>query len=169
MPQSEIRGVWVSAPEGIVSAVSRMLPEPQPVTRDAQEANAHDKIPIPSRNGSLAVAVNPRPAATEQHDCAFATFEVSPHNIGCVRVPDAATAVTIAEPALAKVYGKRQIDSEKPLTAELENGVWKVSGTLCCPDRNGRRTCEPGQCAGGVAALELRQSDGKVLSINHTK
>lgn len=84
------------------------------------------------------------------------------------RVPDAATAVSIAEPALIKVYGKRQIDYEKPLAAKLENGVWKVYGTLCCPDRHGRRTCETGKCVGGVAALELRQSDGKILSISHT-
>jgi hypothetical protein len=86
-----------------------------------------------------------------------------------VRVPDAATAVRIAEPALIKVYGKHQIDYEKPLTAKLENGVWNVDGTLCCPDRNGRRTCEIGECVGGVAALKLRQSDGKILSISHTK
>jgi len=86
-----------------------------------------------------------------------------------VRVPDAATALRIAEPALIKVYGKNKIDDEKPLTAKLENGVWKVYGTLCCPNRNGGRTCESGKCVGGVAALELRQSDGKILSISHTK
>jgi hypothetical protein len=86
-----------------------------------------------------------------------------------VRVPDATTAVSIAEPALVKVYGKHQIDYEKPLTAKLENGVWKVYGTLCCADRNGQRTCESGRCVGGVATLELRQRDGKILSISHTK
>jgi hypothetical protein len=86
-----------------------------------------------------------------------------------VPVPDAATALSIAEPALIKVYGKRQIDYERPLTAILEDGIWSVYGTLCCPDRKGRRTCEVGKCLGGVAALKLRQSDGKVLSISHTK
>src|SRR5215831_12325379 len=89
--------------------------------------------------------------------------ESQPSGVG---VPDAATAVRIAEPALIKVYGKHQIDYEKPLTAKLENGVWNVYGTLCCPDRNGRRTCEIGKCVGGVAALKLRQSDGKILSIS---
>ena len=84
-------------------------------------------------------------------------------------VPDAATAVRIAEPALIKVYGKHQIDSEKPLTARLDDGVWSVHGTLCCPDRHGRRTCEIGRCVGGVAVLKLRQRDGKVLSISHGK
>jgi hypothetical protein len=40
-----------------------------------------------------------------------------------VRVPDATTALSIAEPALMKVYGKRQIDYERPLTATLEDGI----------------------------------------------
>ena len=82
---------------------------------------------------------------------------------------DLATAVDLAERALVKVYGKHQIDYEKPLTAKLENGVWNVHGTLCCPGPNGQRTCEPYKCVGGVAALQLRQSDGKVLSVSHTK
>ena len=86
-----------------------------------------------------------------------------------VRVPDAATALKIAEPALIKTYGKRQIDDERPLTAELDGGIWSVYGTLCCTDRNGHRTCEEGRCMGGVAVLKLRQSDGKILSIVHYK
>jgi len=167
MPQTEKRGVWVIAPQGVVG-VPRTTPYLQSVTPDAK-ADAHYKIPIPSRNGGLDAAFSPHRSTTEQHDCTFGTIEALPHNIGCVRVPDAATAVSVAEPALAKVYGKRQIDDEKPLTAKLENGVWKVYGTLCCLDRNGRRTCETGKCNGGVAALELRQSDGKILSISHTK
>jgi hypothetical protein len=86
-----------------------------------------------------------------------------------VRVPDAATALSIAEPALIKVYGKHQMDYEKPLTAALDDGIWNVDGSLCCPDLKGRRTCEIGKCVGGVAAAKIRQSDGKILSITHTK
>ena len=86
-----------------------------------------------------------------------------------VRVPDAGTALSIAEPALIRVYGKRQIDYERPLTATLQDGIWSVYGTLCCPDIKGRRNCEVGRCAGGVAALKLRQTDGKILSISHGK
>ena len=37
-----------------------------------------------------------------------------------VTVSDAATALKIAEPALIKKYGKRQIDYERPLTANLK-------------------------------------------------
>jgi hypothetical protein len=86
-----------------------------------------------------------------------------------VRVPDATTALRIAEPALIKVYGKRQIEYERPLTATLEDGIWSVYGTLCCPNSKGQRTCEVGECVGGVAALKLRQRDGKILSIIHGK
>jgi NTF2 fold immunity protein len=86
-----------------------------------------------------------------------------------VRVPDAATALRIAEPALIKTYGKRRIDYERPLTTKLDGGIWSVHGTLCCPDRNGQRTCEQGRCDGGVAVLKLRQRDGKILSIIHYK
>ncbi|MBV9180609.1 MAG: hypothetical protein JO356_04800 [Acidobacteria bacterium] len=75
----------------------------------------------------------------------------------------------IAEPALIKTYGKRQIDDERPLTATLDKGIWTVSGTLCCTDRNGNRTCEQGMCVGGTAVLKLRQRDGKILSIIHYK
>src|ERR1700741_4085353 len=84
-----------------------------------------------------------------------------------VRVPDEATALKIAEPALIKTYGKRQMDNERPLTATLDRGNWTVGGTLCCTDRSGHRTCEEGMCLGGVAVLKLRQRDGKILSINH--
>jgi len=92
-----------------------------------------------------------------------------PQSATDVKVPDAATALKIAEPRLIKTYGKRQIDYERPLTAKLDDGIWTVNGTLCCPDRNGQRTCEQGRCVGGVAVLKLRQRDGKILSIIHYK
>ena len=86
-----------------------------------------------------------------------------------IRIGDAAAAINTAEPALVRVYGKRKIDDEKPLKASLENGVWHVYGTLCCSDGKGKRTCEEGRCLGGVASAKVRQSDGKILSITHTK
>ena len=85
-----------------------------------------------------------------------------------VRVPDAATAIAIGRTTAIKVYGKRQIDYEEPLNASLDNGVWSVYGTLCCPDREGKRTCETGKCVGGVVTVKIRQGDGKILSIGHT-
>ena len=86
-----------------------------------------------------------------------------------VRVPDVATALSIAELALIKVYGKRQINSEMPLNAMLNKGVWNVYGTLYCSDGKGNRTSEVGKCAGGVASTKIRQRDGKILVISYTK
>jgi hypothetical protein len=87
-----------------------------------------------------------------------------PTVIGTALVPDAATALKIAEPALIKKYGKREIEDEKPLIAKLENGIWNVHGSRCCATtRSGQRKCVL-RCFGGGVALELRQSDGKILS-----
>ncbi len=83
------------------------------------------------------------------------------------KVPDSATAVGLAEKALAKVYGKRLIESERPFTASLSDGIWHVSGTLYCKDKKGNVTTDP--CLGGVAMADIRQSDGRVVRTGHTK
>lgn len=85
------------------------------------------------------------------------------------RIPDAETALKVAELRLVNTYGRRQIESEKPLSARLIEGVWVVSGTLWCSDGKAGRTSDPGACAGGVAQIKLRQRDGKVLAIIHGK
>jgi len=82
-------------------------------------------------------------------------------------VPDAVTAVRLAEKALSKVYGKRQIESEKPFYARVSEGVWTVGGTLYCGRKHGYFDISP--CLGGVATAEIRQSDGHVLQVWHTK
>jgi hypothetical protein len=89
--------------------------------------------------------------------------------VNAPRIPDAATALKIAEPLLVKTYGRKQIDSEKPLSAKLVGGVWFIFGTLWCSDGKGGRTSDPGSCDGGVGEIKLRQRDGKVLSIFHGK
>ncbi len=86
-----------------------------------------------------------------------------------VRVPDEATAISIARPALVKIYGKSRIQQEEPLRAVLEANVWHVYGSLCCPDSKGVRTCEPGRCVGGVAEAQIRRDDGNILKILHTR
>jgi NTF2 fold immunity protein len=58
-----------------------------------------------------------------------------------VTVPDAATAVKLAEKVLANVYGKKKIEAEKPFEASLSGGIWHVSGTLYCgKDRSLKRS-----------------------------
>jgi len=84
-----------------------------------------------------------------------------------VKVPDSATAVGLAETALAKVYGKKHMESERPFTASLSDGVWHVSGTLYCKDKKGNVITDA--CVGGVAMADIRQRDGRVMRTGHTR
>jgi NTF2 fold immunity protein len=81
-------------------------------------------------------------------------------------VPDSATAVRIAEAVLMPVYGQRQIESERPFTAKLKDGVWTVSGTLHCPDGRGGISTS---CNGGVAVVQVSKLDARILSMMHGK
>jgi hypothetical protein len=81
-------------------------------------------------------------------------------------VPDSDTAVKIAEAVLIPVYGKKQIESEKPFVAELKGDVWVVSGTLHCPDGRGGTTTH---CVGGVAEVRISKVDARVVSMIHYK
>jgi hypothetical protein len=83
---------------------------------------------------------------------------------GCV--PDSSTAVAIAEKALIPVYGEKQIASERPFTATLKGNVWRVAGSLHCSDGEGGATT---LCAGGVAVVRIKKSNGRILSMIHTK
>ncbi len=81
-------------------------------------------------------------------------------------VNNSAEAIKIAEKALIRIYGKKQIESERPFKAELKDGVWTVSGTLRCKDESGRVT---EVCAGGVAVARISAADGRVMSTGHLK
>ena len=70
-------------------------------------------------------------------------------------VPDAETAIKIAEAIWYPIYGE-SIYEEKPYKAELKNGVWFVSSTM----KEG---------LGGVAMIQIQKSDCKVLLISHGK
>ncbi len=82
------------------------------------------------------------------------------------KVSDSEAAVKIAEKALIRVYGKRQIESERRFKAKLEDGVWTVYGTLHCKDQDGNPT---DICVGGVAVARISEKVGRVLSTMHTK
>jgi hypothetical protein len=78
-------------------------------------------------------------------------------------VPDSKTAVKIAEAVLIPVFGEKKIESERPFTATLKNGVWTVEGTLHCPD--GTST----SCDGGVAEVRISKNDARILHMLHGK
>ena len=72
-------------------------------------------------------------------------------------VPDAKTAVKVAEAVWLPVYGKSVL-REKPYVAELkDSSVWIVKGTL------------PKGYRGGVAYIEIQKKDCKVLNMYHGK
>jgi NTF2 fold immunity protein of polymorphic toxin system component len=81
-------------------------------------------------------------------------------------VPDSNTALRIAEAVLVPVYGQKHIDSEKPFTANLKDGVWTISGTLRCPDGKVGTTTF---CDGGVATVKISKDDARVLEMVHYK
>jgi len=70
-------------------------------------------------------------------------------------VPDEQTAIAIAVAVWTPIYGKAQIESEKPYKAKLSNGVWTVEGSL------------PEGYDGGTAVAEISQEDGRILKVIH--
>ena len=70
-------------------------------------------------------------------------------------VPNAETAIRIALAVWEPIYGKKQIDSEKPYRATLRDGVWTVEGSL------------PPGWRGGVAIAEISARDGTILRVSH--
>jgi len=76
-------------------------------------------------------------------------------------VPDSQTAVKVAEAVLLPIYGKEKIESERPFTAKLKDGVWTVTGMLHCPNGN--------TCDGGVAEVRISKDDARILYMLHGK
>jgi hypothetical protein len=70
-------------------------------------------------------------------------------------VPNATTAVRIAEAVLGPIYGDEHIAQEEPFTATLKDGTWTVQGHL------------PAEYKGGVACVEISKSDGRILYVMH--
>ena len=73
----------------------------------------------------------------------------------------------IAENALSRIYGRKVIESERPFTATLTNGVWHVVGSVNCGDQHGSAKSVP--CAGGAAMADTKQSSGRILKTGHTE
>jgi len=73
-------------------------------------------------------------------------------------VPDEETAIKIAIAVWSPIYGKEQIENEKPYTAKLKKGIWYISGSL-----------PAGREKGGVAEAEIAKDDGRIIRISHGK
>ena len=83
-------------------------------------------------------------------------------------VPDSETAVAIAEAVFTPVYGKKQIESERPFKATLKDEVWTVAGTLYCPNGEPQADKLP-TCDGGVAVVKISRLDARIISLTHYK
>ena len=70
-------------------------------------------------------------------------------------VPDQETAIRIAVAVWSPIYGKEQIEKEKPYKAILKNGIWYVTGSL------------PEGWLGGVAEAEINKESGCIIRISH--
>ncbi len=70
-------------------------------------------------------------------------------------VPNEETAIKIAVAVWIPIYGKEQIENEKPYKAVLKDGVWFVTGSL------------PEGWIGGVAEAEIAKDDGQIIRISH--
>jgi beta-galactosidase len=107
--------------------------------------------------------------ATSEEMSAYTVIRTAQMPESTAKVADEATAIRIAERALSRVYGERQIKSEEPFSADFKDGIWTVAGTLWCHDEKGQRLSEPGLCEGGVVEAKIRASDGNVLKVMHGK
>jgi hypothetical protein len=73
-------------------------------------------------------------------------------------VPDKETAVAIAYAVAIPVYGKDQVESEKPFRAELESEKWTVLGTL-----------DKRWTSGGTVIVQIDKATGQIVYLNHSK
>jgi hypothetical protein len=72
-------------------------------------------------------------------------------------VPNQETAIQIAVAVWTPIYGKENIERQKPYKATLKDGVWHVYGHL------------PKHHVGGVAVAEIQKSDARILRVSHGK
>lgn len=87
----------------------------------------------------------------------FAKEDKSNKMITIDYVPDAETAKKVAEAIWLPIYGNK-IYSEKPYVVSLKgDSVWVVTGSI-----SKNKT-------GGVAYIEIRKSDCKILKVIHGK
>lgn len=70
-------------------------------------------------------------------------------------VPNKETAIAIAVAIWTPIYGREQIESEKPFNAALRGDTWYVTGTL------------PDGYVGGVAEAAIRKRDGRISQVTH--
>lgn len=77
-------------------------------------------------------------------------------------VPTADVAVRIAECILSEIYGKENIEKEKPFSVNLENEVWIIEGNIPQMEDSTVTFC-------GQSYIEIKKGNGEILKLLHTK
>lgn len=87
----------------------------------------------------------------------FGADDAKPHSVAPKDgfVPNEQTAIQIAVAVWTPIYGKENIERQKPYKVWLKEGIWYVAGHL------------PKNMAGGVAIAEIKKSDAKIVRISH--
>lgn len=70
-------------------------------------------------------------------------------------VPDADTAVRIAEAVLERAYGSDMLNSQRPLRVMLADTHWIIVGTI------------PEDALGGVVRIDIERANGTILRVEH--
>lgn len=70
-------------------------------------------------------------------------------------IPDAKSAIIVAEKILFKVYGKEQIKKQRPYNVVFQEGYWILNGT------------QPKPTIGGVFLIIMNSKDGKIIELTH--
>jgi hypothetical protein len=124
----------------LLSACGQRQSASNPVNQHLSQNNANQPI----------VSAQNIPVSTEQSN----QNSYKPKN---GYVPDEQTAISIAVAVWIPIYGKEQIEGEKPYRAALKNGVWTVTGSL------------PEGYLGGTAEAQISQDSGCILRVIHYK
>lgn len=74
-------------------------------------------------------------------------------------VPNEQAAIQIAVAVWTPIYGKDNIERQKPYKTWLKDGIWHVAGHLP-KDMN---------IKGGVAIAEIQKLDAKIVRVSHGK
>lgn len=85
----------------------------------------------------------------------YASYDGYNPKDGFIATPE--QVVKIAEVALSKIYGKENIEKQKPFSINLENGIWLIEGYS-----------EDGY-DGGVVYMEIKKNNGEILKVIHGK
>lgn len=78
-------------------------------------------------------------------------------SVGCIPINDEKNAAIVGGALLTAVFGEEVMSKEKPITANLKDGIWYVRGTS---------NLLPFQ-KGGFGEIRLSQKCGEVLFVTH--